>query len=136
MIKFYSLTKRLLPVLFLVSCWTMALGQGRTVTGKVTSADDGSTVPGVNILEKGTSNGTVTDATGNYRINVGDNATLVFSFVGYASQEVAVGSQSTVDVSMQSDVQALQEVVVIGYGSVEAKDVTGTLVSLKRESFN
>jgi len=114
----------------------MALAQGRNVSGKVTSSDDGSGVPGVNILEKGTSNGTVSDADGNYRISVGDNATLVFSFVGYATQEVAVGAQSTVNVTMASDVQALAEVVVIGYGTQEAKDVTGTLVSLKSESFN
>jgi len=114
----------------------MALAQGRNVSGKVTSSDDGSGVPGVNILEKGTSNGTVSDADGNYRISVGDNATLVFSFVGYATQEVAVGAQSTLNVTMASDVQALAEVVVIGYGTQEAKDVTGTLVSLKSESFN
>lgn len=123
-------------MLFLTSCISMAFAQDRAVSGKVTSADDGSPVPGVNILEKGTSNGTVSDADGNYRINVGANATLVFSFVGYATQEVAVGSQSVVNVSMASDVQALQEVVVIGYGQVEAKDVTGTLVSLKQEDFN
>jgi len=114
----------------------MALAQGRTVSGKVTSGDDGSAVPGVNILEKGTSNGTVTDADGNFRISVGNNATLVFSFVGYTTQEVAVGAQTTVNVAMQSDVQALQEVVVIGYGQVEGRDVTGTIVSLKQENFN
>jgi len=114
----------------------MALAQGRTVSGKVTSSDDGSGVPGVNILEKGTSNGTVSDADGNYKISVGDNATLVFSFVGFATQEAAVGTQSTLNVTMASDVQALAEVVVVGYGTQEAKDVTGTLVSLKSESFN
>jgi TonB-linked SusC/RagA family outer membrane protein len=136
MTKFYLFVKRVLPVLLLATCSTMALAQGRTISGKVTSGDDGSAVPGVNILEKGTSNGTVTDADGNYRISVGDNATLVFSFVGYTSQEVAVGTQTTVNVAMASDVQALQEVVVIGYGQVEARDVTGTLVSLKSENFN
>ncbi len=136
MTKFYLIVKRFLPVLFLASCCTMAFAQGRTVSGKVTSSDDGAGIPGVNILEKGTSNGTVSDADGNYRISVGDNATLVFSFVGYATQEAAVGSQSTVNVTMASDVQALAEVVVIGYGTQEAKDVTGTLVSLKSESFN
>ncbi|MBY0435992.1 MAG: SusC/RagA family TonB-linked outer membrane protein, partial [Cyclobacteriaceae bacterium] len=114
----------------------MALAQGRSVSGKVTSSDDGSGVPGVNILEKGTSNGTVSDADGNYRINVGDNATLIFSFVGYATQEAAVGGQSVVNVTMQSDVTALSEVVVVGYGTQEKRDVTGALVSLKSEDFN
>ena len=136
MTKFYFLVKRLLPVLILASCCTMALAQGRTVSGKVTSSDDGSAVPGVNILEKGTSNGTVSDADGNYRISVGDNATLVFSFVGYASQEVAVGAQSVINVTLASDVQALQEVVVIGYGQAEAKDITGAIVSARPENFN
>src|SRR5258708_39654778 len=136
MIKFYLLVKRVLPVLFLASFYSMALGQGRTVSGKVTSADDASTIPGVNILEKGTSNGTVTDVDGNYKISVGDNATLIFSFVGYATQEVAVGAQSTIDVSFLSDVKALQEVVVVGYGTQEKKEITGAVVSLKSENFN
>jgi len=114
----------------------MALAQGRTVSGKVTSADDGSGVPGVNILEKGTSNGTVSDSDGNYKISVGDNATLVFSFVGFTTQEIAVGAQSTINATMQSDVQALEEVVVIGYGQAEAKDITGAIVSAKPENFN
>ena len=68
MTKLYLFVKRFLPIVLLASCFTMALGQGRTVSGKVTSGDDGSSVPGVNIIEKGTSNGTVTDADGNYRI--------------------------------------------------------------------
>jgi TonB-dependent starch-binding outer membrane protein SusC len=102
----------------------------------VTDAGDGSGIPGVNILEKGTTNGTVSDSDGNYRISVGANATLVFSFVGYASQEVSVGSQNVINASMQSDVTSLNEVVVVGYGSVEKKDVTGAMVSLKSESFN
>ena len=136
MTKLYSLVKRFLPVVFLVSCYSMALAQGKTVSGRVTSSDDASSVPGVNILEKGTSNGTVTDADGNYRISVGDNATLVFSFVGYKTQEIAVGAQSTVNVSFESDVTALQEVVVTGYGTQEKKEITGAVVSLKTESFN
>jgi iron complex outermembrane receptor protein len=101
------------------------------VTGKVTSEDDGSGIPGVNVLEKGTTNGTVTDATGGYSITTAGDATLVFSFVGYESQEVAVGNQSAVNVRLKLDITSLSEVVVIGYGQVEAKDVTGTLVSLE-----
>ncbi len=70
--------------MFFVFAATLANAQSKTVTGTVTSADDGTPVPGVNILEKGTSNGTVSDADGKYSINVGDNSTLVFSFVGYS----------------------------------------------------
>jgi TonB-linked SusC/RagA family outer membrane protein len=136
MTKFYLFVKRVLPLLLLVTCYSMALAQGRTVSGKVTSSDDGSAIPGVNILEKGTSNGTVSDADGNFRISVGDNATLVFSFVGYSTQEVVPGEQTTVNVSLLSDVTALSEVVVVGYGSQEKKELTGAVVSLKSENFN
>jgi iron complex outermembrane receptor protein len=114
----------------------MAWSQSRSVTGKVTSAEDATGLPGVSIVEKGTSNGTVTDNDGNFSINVSDNATLVFSFVGYATQEMAVGNQSSINITLASDVTALTEVVVIGYGSVEKKDATGALVSLKPEDFN
>lgn len=108
----------------------------QTVTGKVTAAEDGSGIPGVNVLEKGTTNGTVSDADGNFRISVGSNATLVFSFVGYATQEVAVGSQSSVNVSLQSDVTALSEVVVTGYGTQDKKEITSSVVALSAKEFN
>jgi iron complex outermembrane receptor protein len=88
------------------------------------------------VLEKGTSNGTVSDSDGNFTISVGANATLVLSFVGYESQEVAVGSQSTVNVSLRSDVKALSEVVVVGYGSQEKKEITGAVVQLQSKDFN
>jgi len=135
--KFYQLFSKkrhlvILMMMFATSLWA----QNRTVTGTVTSADDGSGVPGVNIVEKGTNNGSVTNVDGTYAINVGNGATLVFSFVGYTSQEIAVGNQSVVNVNLKPDVTSLQEVVVIGYGQVEAKDVTGTLVSLKAKDFN
>ena len=113
MTKLYLLIRRYLSV-FLVFGALASFAQGQAVSGKVTSSDDGAGIPGVNILEKGTSNGTVSDADGNYRINVGSNATLTFSFVGYVTQDVAVGSQSSVSVSLQSDVTALSEVVVVG----------------------
>jgi TonB-linked SusC/RagA family outer membrane protein len=122
----------ILMMLVATSLWA----QNRTVTGTVTSSDDGSGIPGVNIIEKGTTNGTVTDVDGSFTMSVAPAATLVFSFVGYTSQEVAVGNQSVLKVNLAPDVKSLQEVVVIGYGQVEAKDVTGTLVSLKAKDFN
>ncbi|PZR01129.1 MAG: SusC/RagA family TonB-linked outer membrane protein, partial [Flavobacterium psychrophilum] len=108
----------------------------QVVTGKVTSGDDGSAIPGVNVVEKGTSNGTVTDSEGNYRVTVGSSATLVFSFVGYTSQEAVVGSQGVVNVTLATDVTALSEVVVVGYGSQEKKEITGSVVSLDTKDFN
>ncbi|HEX8061081.1 MAG TPA: carboxypeptidase-like regulatory domain-containing protein, partial [Cyclobacteriaceae bacterium] len=113
MIRLY-LSKCRYAILLVFLATSMAMAQ-QVVTGTVTSADDGSPIPGVNILEKGTTNGTVTDVDGSFRISVGGNATLVLSFVGYTSQEVAVGAQTVVNVSLQPDVTSLSEVVVVGY---------------------
>ncbi len=88
MTKLYLPLSKKLAVLLLTLITSVAWSQTRTVTGKVTSADDGSALPGVNIIEKGTSNGTVSDADGGYSITVKENATLIFSFVGMASQKL------------------------------------------------
>ncbi len=133
--KFYLSLSRYL-VVFFVLAGGLANAQSKTVTGTVTSADDGSGLPGVNVLEKGTSNGTVTDASGKYSINVGDAATLVFSFVGYTSQEIAVGGQTAISPVLGLDVQSLTEVVVVGYGTQEKKELTSAVSSVKAEDFN
>jgi TonB-dependent starch-binding outer membrane protein SusC len=135
MTKFYLSLSRYVTVLLMLIT-TMAWSQSRTVTGKVVSSDDQSPLPGVNVVEKGTNNGTATDADGSFSINVGDNATLVFTFVGYATQEVAVGSQTTVNITLETDVTALSEVVVIGYGEVTKKDATGAVAAVRSEEFN
>jgi TonB-linked SusC/RagA family outer membrane protein len=136
MTKFYLSISRLLTVL-LVLVSTFAWAQSRTVSGKVTSSDDGSVIPGVNIVEKGTSNGAITDAAGNYSLTVSSDASvLVFSFVGFKNSEIAVGTQTTINVVLESDITALSEVVVIGYGQIEKKDATGALVSLSPKDFN
>src|SRR5258706_3783604 len=134
MTKLYLFIRRYLAV-FLVCGSVAALAQ-QAVTGKVLSADDKTSIPGVNIVEKGTSNGTVTDADGNFKMVVGSNSTLVFSFVGYASQEIPVGSQTVFEVSLKSDVTNLSEVVVTGYGTQEKKEVTSAISSVKSENFN
>src|SRR6185369_6240754 len=98
---------------------TNSYGQasGSTVSGQVKD-DQGSPIPGVNILEKGTSNGSTSDAEGNYKINVSStNATLVFTFIGFATQEIQVNGQAIVDVSLAADLKELTEVVVVGYGT-------------------
>lgn len=101
-----------------------------TVSGKVTS-ENGDGLPGVSVLEKGTSNGTVTDTDGNYTFSVTDeNVTLVFSFIGYLTQEVAVGGRSRIDISMAEDVVSLGEVVVVGYGTQKKTDLTGAVTSI------
>lgn len=98
------------------------------VSGRI-SGDDGEPLPGVTILEKGTSNGAVTDVDGNYRITVSSNATLVISYVGFETQEVAVGSRSVVDVTLQYDVEALDEVVVTAFGVEQDKKALGYSVT-------
>ena len=133
MIKFYLF--KTFVLLFLLLSANLAWAQTR-VTGKVTSAEDGTGLPGVSILEKGTSNGTVTDVEGNYSITTGQNATLVFSFVGFTTQEVAVANQSTVSVALAGDVTTLGEVVVIGYGEQKKEDLTGAVTAIGTKDFN
>jgi TonB-linked SusC/RagA family outer membrane protein len=105
--------------------------QERTVSGKVTSIEDGSTLPGVNVVLKGTTNGTVTDIDGNFKLSVpSDGGTLVFSFIGLATEEVAVGARSVIDIQMSADVKQLSEVVVVGYGTTLKKEFSGSSVSV------
>lgn len=103
----------------------------RTITGKVTSEDEEGGLPGVNVLIRGTTQGTVTDTEGNYNIEVPDEEiVLVFSFVGYQQQEIAVGTRTVVNVVMAPDVTALSELVVVGYGTQKKSDLTGSIGSL------
>src|SRR5690348_16118736 len=92
--------------------------QDRTVSGVVTSVEDGTPLPGVNVVIKGTTEGTSTDSDGRYSLNVpSSESVLVFSFIGLTTQEVSVGSRSIVDVQMQADLTQLSEVVVVGYST-------------------
>jgi TonB-linked SusC/RagA family outer membrane protein len=134
MLKFYLFRKLLLITLFLASIQVWA--QTRVVTGKVTSSDDGTPLPGVSIVEKGTTNGTVSNSEGRYSISIADNSTVVFSFVGYASKEVLMAGQTNLDIELATDVTALNEVVVVGYGTQEKKDVTGSVLSFTSKDFN
>src|SRR5579859_493048 len=98
---------------FAISVWA----QDRVVTGKVTSTDDGSPLPGVNVVLKGTTNGTVTDADGAYKITVpSDGGSLVFSFIGLQTSEVPIGDRAIVDVQLGLDVKQLSEIVVTAQG--------------------
>jgi TonB-linked SusC/RagA family outer membrane protein len=100
------------------------------ITGQVT-ASSGGALPGVTILAKGTSTGTSTNSEGRYVLKVPTDATLVFSFVGYAPQTVAVGGRSQIDVVLAEDVQSLSDVVVVGYGTQRRQEVTGAISSVK-----
>lgn len=108
----------------------------QTIRGIVTDEND-EPLPGVNILVKGTTNGTISDVDGNFRITVSDDATtLVFSSVGYLSEEIEIGGRSVIDVQMSPDIQSLSEVVVIGYGTQEKREVTGAISSISNEAIS
>ncbi|GCC53144.1 TonB-dependent receptor [Chryseotalea sanaruensis] len=135
MLKFYEARKNLLLLLLLL-VGTSAWAQEVRVSGRVTSSDDGSPLPGVNIAEKGTSNGTISDTNGNYGLAVKSGSTLIFSFVGYASQEVEIGGRTTIDIVLETDILALSEIVVVGYGQQEKKDITGAVTDISTKDFN
>jgi TonB-dependent starch-binding outer membrane protein SusC len=110
------------------------LAQDVAVSGRVTSSDDNSGLPGVSVQVKGTTRGTTTDAQGNYKINTPANARLVFSFIGYKPQEVAVGNQTQLIIKLENDAENLSEVVVVGYGAaVSKKEATGATANVKGE---
>lgn len=115
--------------LILFCSWQIVFAQ-KTITGKVTDAKDGSTLPGVNVVVKGTTTGTVTDMNGAYTIKAGANAqTLVFSFIGYVSKEVAISSSTTIDVALEPSSELLEEVVVTALGISREKRALGYAVA-------
>lgn len=121
------LRRTLAVVLFCLLPGVVALAQ--TVTGRVTAADDNQPLPGVSIVLKGTTTGTTTNADGSFSINAQSNSTLTFSFIGYGNQEITVGNQSVINVSMKAGVQTLQEYVVTAFGI--KKDIRNTGVSIQ-----
>lgn len=125
----------LLRSLFMIGAFLcFGMTQAQEVTGTVSDAN--GPLPGASVVVKGTTTGTQTDFDGNYVINAESDATLVFSYVGFKTQEVAVNGQSTINLTMQEDAEALEEVVVIGYGTTTIKDATGSVAAVTSEDFN
>jgi len=126
--------KLITSIILLVLMQTMVFAQS-SVSGQVTSEEDGTTLPGVAVKIKGTSKGVVTDIDGRYSIELteGEN-TLVFSYVGMQTQEVAVDGRSTIDVELSTSAEELSEVVVVGYGTQKKADVTTSIASLDNEN--
>ncbi|MGB4415149.1 MAG: TonB-dependent receptor plug domain-containing protein, partial [Paludibacter sp.] len=117
--------------LFLVPAWAIA----QTVTVRGTIKDtQGETLLGVNVLEVGTTNGTITNFDGKYEIKVARNASLVFTYIGYKSKTIQVKGQQTINVVLESDVLGLDEVVVVGYGTMKKSDLTGAVVSVTSDA--
>lgn len=108
----------------------------RNITGIVTSADNGETLPGVTVRVKGTDHGTVTNAEGVYSLEANQGEVLVFSFIGFADQEITLGDQTTVDVILTNDSQVIDEVVVVGYGTQKRSEITSSIATVKAEDFN
>ncbi|HSP41193.1 MAG TPA: TonB-dependent receptor [Gillisia sp.] len=123
-------------MLLLVACFTAfpvtaGFAQSTTVTGQVVDGENGGLLPGVNVIEKGTANGTITDFDGNYSITVASpNAVLQFSYVGFLTYEVNVNGRSVINATLNVDANALDEVVVVGYGTTRRSDLTGSVATI------
>jgi iron complex outermembrane receptor protein len=127
----------LLTLLLVLTSVSLAWAQGREVTGTVTDATNGFALPGVNIVIQGTTNGTTTGLDGEYSLRVpGNDAVLVYSFVGYLSQQITVGTQSVINVALREDVALLEDIVVVGYGTQRRGDVTGSVASFDVQEAN
>ncbi|WP_320113312.1 TonB-dependent receptor [Draconibacterium orientale] len=111
-----------------------AWSQTIAVKGNVTDQDSGEGLPGVNVVVKGTTNGTITQPDGSYELNVSPTATLQFSFIGYTIQEVPVNNQTEINVALEMEATELEEVVAIGYGTVKKRDITGSVSSVSGEA--
>ncbi len=136
--KTKQLLKRLyvlLPLVFLSA--QILLAQNKKITGKVTDATTGAPIQGVSVQVKSTGIGVTTDASGTYSINFPANASvLVFSYIGFALQEITVGDKNVVDVKLAESVDKLSEVVVTGYGTQKKREVTSSITTVKAEQFN
>lgn len=113
----------------------IATAQTQQVTGKVTD-EKGDPIPGATIQVKGTSTGTATSPDGSFKLNAPPNGTLVVSYVGYANQEISIGGKTTVNITLQTSSTQLTDVVVVGYGTVRKKDLTGAVASIQAKDFN
>ncbi len=128
------LQKVLLGFAVLLS-WQFAQAQNRTVSGKVSDASGGG-LPGVSVTVKGTTQGAITDAAGKFSTQAANNATLVFSYIGFKAQEIAIGNKSTIDVSLEEDAASLSEVVVVGYGTQKKSQMTGAISSISAKDIS
>ncbi len=131
------------PSLLMTLCFLLfslnIFGQGSNtirISGKVSDGSNGESLPGVNIVVKGTQTGSITDIAGKYTIDAPKGATLVYSFIGYVSQEIEISNKTTIDVRLAPNVESLDEIVVIGYGLTTKKEVTGSIASIKADDFN
>ncbi|MEQ9289086.1 MAG: TonB-dependent receptor [Cyclobacteriaceae bacterium] len=126
----------MLSIVMLLLCGLSAQAQQMTIEGTITSSEDGLTVPGVNIIIKGTTTGSVSDIEGKYTIKANSGDILHFSFIGMIDQDITVGSSNRIDVLLEPDAVSLEEIVVIGYGTQKKKEVSGAVVRVDSEEIN
>jgi TonB-dependent starch-binding outer membrane protein SusC len=125
---------RLLLVCALWVAWVEnTYAQGLRITGKVVDSNTGETLPGVNVVIKGTNVGVATDAAGTFNLEAPSDATLIVSAIGYANQEVSVGGRTTIDVSLVGDSQTLNDIIVVGYGTQDRKTLAGSVAKITSE---
>ncbi len=129
-ISFFSDRFRILSLTVGLFMGMVAFAQQKVVTGKVIDDNTGDPLPGVTIVEAGTSNGTITNIDGEYSLSLRDGAQITVSFIGFVTQTIAVGKQTQVEVSLVTDTKTLDEVVVVGYGTSRRSDLTGAIVSV------
>ncbi|MDF9796343.1 TonB-linked SusC/RagA family outer membrane protein [Catalinimonas alkaloidigena] len=119
------------------SRYVSLLSLEQTITGKVTDGENGDALPGVNVLAKGTTNGTVTDIDGSYRLTVADEvSTLLFSSIGYVTEEIEINGQNVINLALMPDVQSLEEIVVVGYGVEKEANLTGAVSTVNIKNLN
>jgi len=129
----YNFIKSAVCICLIYLTHLSVFAQEKTITGKITSQEDGTPLPGVNILVKGTTSGTITDVDGKYALTVPENATISYSMIGFEPQEVAVGDQSVVDIVLAVDIRQLQEIVITGYGEQSRATVTTSILTVDAE---
>jgi len=131
----YRIMKQFILLSFFLVLISNVYSQEKSITGKVMGLEDNMPIPGATVILKGTATGTITDLDGGYTITVTSaGAILIYSSAGYVAQEIAVGSQSVIDVALKTDVQRIDEVVIVGYGTIKKSDLTGAVSSVNSEA--
>ncbi|MEQ8471711.1 MAG: TonB-dependent receptor [Marinoscillum sp.] len=136
-----KMMKHIFLVLMIMSSFSLKAQEGDyTLTGQVTDQETGEGLPGATVLVKGSSDGTITDMDGNYSLQIsswkGTETVVTFSFVGFATKEIKLNGRQQLDVTMATDIASLEEVVVVGYGSVKKSDATGSVAVVSTDDFN
>jgi len=134
--NFYGMFKRLTLFIAMAVITNVMYGQEREITGQVKDATDGSPIPGVTVQVKGVTGGTISDIDGKYKIQAKDADFLIFSYIGYETQELEVGTSNFIAIKLEPSDVGIDEVVVIGYGSVKKDDATGSVTAIGSDDFN